>query len=156
MKKRGFTLIELLVVIAIIGILAVIIILNLANASEKARYSKVKSELKTIEDAVTLSFVDGTAHPVSTGGVFVNLTDTILGTILDSGGNKLIATKPTPPPATNGFGTSYQIYVANASDHAARVATPGSRYCVFKGGTAYSGKIGTDTTIYTSTGCDPQ
>lgn len=60
MKRRGFTLIELLIVIAIIGILATIIFLNLSNAAEKSKYTKVKSELKTIDDAVSLAFASST------------------------------------------------------------------------------------------------
>lgn len=56
--KRGFTLIELLVVVAIIGILATVLIVNVSAAQNKARASKVRSDLTAISKAGELLFLD--------------------------------------------------------------------------------------------------
>jgi len=56
--KRGFTLIELLVVVAIIGILATVVVVNISSAQNKARDSKVKSDLSTVQTAANLYFND--------------------------------------------------------------------------------------------------
>jgi len=53
-KNSGFTLIELLVVIAIIGILGSAI----GNAREKAKISKAKSEIHSIETAMSMLALD--------------------------------------------------------------------------------------------------
>ncbi len=53
-KNKAFTLIELLVVIAIIGILATVVIASLNGAREKAKISKVVSDLQNIEKAFNM------------------------------------------------------------------------------------------------------
>ena len=53
-KKSGFTLIELLVTISLIVILIGIAILNFGPAREKARDSQRKTDLRTVEAALTL------------------------------------------------------------------------------------------------------
>lgn len=51
-KLRGFTLIELLVVISIISILSAVIVVSVNGARVKARDTKRKSDLKTIQTAL--------------------------------------------------------------------------------------------------------
>lgn len=61
--KYGFTLIELLIVVAIIGILAAIAVPNFLNAQQRAKISKVVSELRSVKDAYTMYFMDQNGWP---------------------------------------------------------------------------------------------
>ncbi|MEK7188919.1 MAG: prepilin-type N-terminal cleavage/methylation domain-containing protein [Patescibacteria group bacterium] len=68
-KRQGFTLIELLVVIAIIGVLSTLAVVSLNNAREKSRDAKRVSDIKQVQTALELYFVDNNAYPVGTGAV---------------------------------------------------------------------------------------
>ncbi|HHH12272.1 MAG TPA: prepilin-type N-terminal cleavage/methylation domain-containing protein, partial [Candidatus Moranbacteria bacterium] len=63
--KKGFTLIELLIVIAIIGILASIILVNLAGARAKARDAERLTQIKSVQNALELYFLDNNRYPYS-------------------------------------------------------------------------------------------
>ncbi len=162
MKKRGFTLIELLVVIAIIGILAVIIILNLAAASEKSRYAKVKSELKNIDDAVTISYTDGVQLVEKQNPT--KLTDGSVGfdykTIVDKGGNRLFSALPTPPDTFNR--TNYRVIIRGVSQHAALLETSADsegssgEWCAYSSGAFITGVVVGSSTTADETYCDPR
>jgi len=58
MTRKAFTLIELLVVVAIIGILATVVVVNLSGAQNKARDSKVKADLNTVQKAASLYYLE--------------------------------------------------------------------------------------------------
>jgi prepilin-type N-terminal cleavage/methylation domain-containing protein len=58
MNKKGFTLIELLVVIAIIGILTTIALVSFQNAREKAKETRLKSEVGSFRSAAELNYTD--------------------------------------------------------------------------------------------------
>jgi len=64
-KKSGFTLIELLVVVAIIGILATVVLSSLSNARERARDAKRLSDIKTIQTALEIYYLDNGRYPNS-------------------------------------------------------------------------------------------
>ena len=65
-NNKGFTLIELLVVIAIIGLLSTLAVVSLNNARTKARDAKRTSDIKSIQTALELFYVDNDAYPAGT------------------------------------------------------------------------------------------
>jgi len=66
MKERGFTLIELLIVVAIIGILAAIAIPNFLQAQTRAKVARAQSDMKTLQTAAEMYYVDRNAYPPQT------------------------------------------------------------------------------------------
>ena len=58
MKNKGFTLIELLVVISIIGVLATVVLGALGDARGKARDAKRRSDIKNLQTALELHYLD--------------------------------------------------------------------------------------------------
>ncbi|MBI2484360.1 prepilin-type N-terminal cleavage/methylation domain-containing protein [Candidatus Uhrbacteria bacterium] len=64
-KKRAFTLVELLITIGIIGILATVTAVSIGNARAKARDSKRLTEIKQIQNALTLYQNENQAFPDS-------------------------------------------------------------------------------------------
>lgn len=64
MNKKGFTLVELLVVIAIIGVLSTLAVVSLNNARQKSRDAKRISDIKQIQTALELYFIDEQSYPV--------------------------------------------------------------------------------------------
>jgi len=67
-KGKGFTLIELMVVIAIILILALIAIPAYRNMQDRARKSRVQSDLRTLANALQMFYTDWNQHPVDDAG----------------------------------------------------------------------------------------
>jgi len=155
--KKGFTLIELLVVIAIIGILAVIIILNLASATEKSKYAKAKSELKILDDAITLAYVDGKVEAalpldkwkkVNKAGGSHDDNDYDISKLVDSAGVRLILNAPETPTGNNWDATFYVVRLNGASDHQTAIKTP-KGYCMYMGGSPIDKSVGTSNlTVY--------
>lgn len=65
-NKKGFTLIELLVVIAIIGLLSTLAVVSLNNARQKSRDAKRVSDVKSVQTALELYYVDQEGYPAAT------------------------------------------------------------------------------------------
>ena len=65
-KGKGFTLIELMVVIAIILILALIAIPAYSNMQDRARKSRVQSDLRTLANALQMFYTDWNKYPIMT------------------------------------------------------------------------------------------
>ena len=64
--KKGFTLIELLVVVAIMGMLAALAVVALNNARQRARDARRVSDIKQIQTALELYFLDNNGYPAGT------------------------------------------------------------------------------------------
>lgn len=70
MFKKGFSLVELLVVITIIAILSVVAYTAVGGQTVKARDSKRKQDLNTIQSAMELFFIDKNRYPDETANVY--------------------------------------------------------------------------------------
>lgn len=64
-KRKGFTLIELLVVIAIIGLLATLAVVALNSARQKSRDAKRVADIKQVQTALELGFVETNGYPTA-------------------------------------------------------------------------------------------
>jgi len=65
-NKKGFTLIELLVVVAIMGLLASLAIVALNTARARARDARRVSDIKQIQTALELFYMDNYKYPAVT------------------------------------------------------------------------------------------
>jgi len=64
-NDKGFTLIELMVVILILGILASIAIPRFVSKKAEAVDSRVKADIKIIQNAVDLFYIEKNRYPVA-------------------------------------------------------------------------------------------
>ena len=62
LPSRGFTLIELLIVVAIIAILAAIAVPNFLEAQTRAKVSRAKNDLRTLNNALEAYNVDNSKY----------------------------------------------------------------------------------------------
>lgn len=125
-NKKGFTLIELLVVLLIIGLLATISVIALGTARAKGRDTRRLTDVKGIQNALELYFLDANGYPAVANA-------TVLGTPastgrLDSGGFVASTGTPTgtpvymvkvpvnPTPTPNGTSDSY-TYTSTEADN---------------------------------------
>jgi len=67
--ERGFTLIEILVVVVIIGVLSSIVTLAVVGRTVDARIEAAKSDIRTIENALTLYRMDNFSFPSTELGI---------------------------------------------------------------------------------------
>ncbi len=117
-NKKGFTLIELLVVIAIIGLLSTLSVVALNNARQKSRDAKRVSDIKQVQTALELYFVDQNGYPSTsvtlgpgTGTTAMSLTSGSGFVIGTGGGTTYMGQVPAnPTPAT----TANPTYVYTA------------------------------------------
>jgi general secretion pathway protein G len=66
---KGFTLIEIMVVVVILGILAAIVVPNVTRGIVEARIQAAKSDIRTIESALTLYKIDNYRYPTTEQGL---------------------------------------------------------------------------------------
>ncbi len=64
-REKGFTLIELLVVVAIIGVLASMVMSSLNDARQKSREARWQSEMRAVQTALELYYLDHGSYPIS-------------------------------------------------------------------------------------------
>lgn len=143
--KKGFTLIELLVVVAIIALLAATILGSLGSARQKAKSSKVISELSSLRAQMEIYASDhggdyGTAVLCS-GGAFNDASET--------GAKTLVAgiDKDTGGQGANVYCNS------NGNSWAVAALTPASGvWCVDSGGRSIQSTATTDDGAVTTNG----
>jgi general secretion pathway protein G len=63
--QAGFTLVEIMVVIVILGLLATLVVQNVAGASDEARETKARTDVKVIADAVRSYYAKKGSMPES-------------------------------------------------------------------------------------------
>ena len=66
---RGFTLIEIMVVVIIIGLLAAVIVPQVVNKVDEAKVAKAKSDIQTLETALTMFRLDNSKYPTTEQGL---------------------------------------------------------------------------------------
>ena len=117
-RPHGFTLIELLVVIAIIGILSSVVLVSLNQARGKARDAERVSNLRTVEKALALYWLDNFAYP-DTGGAWRGSNSACYG---GHGDNAIPGLVPTylprvPIEATQSSASACYMYRSNGTDY---------------------------------------
>ena len=114
-NKKGFTLIELLVVIAIIGLLATLSVVALNNARQKSRDAKRVSDIKQVQTALELYFVDNNGYPIEgtaiTLGDSTDAAETLSGAGFTVSGGKTgtlyMGQVPSDPGVESGYSYEY-------------------------------------------------
>jgi len=160
MKSKGFTLIELLVVVAIIGILATVVLASLGSARSRARDARRMADMKNIQTALELYFLDNGSYP-STGSLnttYMDLTCTGASAIapdlktsnwipnLVSGG--YISSLPQNP---SGAGYDYARNIS-PSNACYMYASDGDAYILSAWASIENGPISTSSSFYSRAG----
>ena len=123
-KNLGFTLIELLIVVLLLAVLSSVVIrvINSAGVQGKARDSQRKSDLKRVQTALELYFVDRREYP-PTGENWVLADSSTLVTALVPGYTTSLpkdpvdernVANPCDPNAGYSYKSNSQIYVLTA------------------------------------------
>lgn len=65
MKRKGFTLIEVIVVIALIGVLTSFLVPSFEKSGERAKNTKLASDLKVLDSGISLYKLDNGNLPAT-------------------------------------------------------------------------------------------
>ena len=65
MRQKGFTIVELLIVIVVIGILAAITIVAYNGIQDRAKFSKIQTDLKSVQKLIELYKADNGSYPTT-------------------------------------------------------------------------------------------
>lgn len=68
-KQGGFTLIEVMVVVVILGILASVVVPRIMDNPDKARITKAKQDIRSLESALNLYRLDNFKYPTTDQGL---------------------------------------------------------------------------------------
>lgn len=66
-STHGFTIVELLIVIVVIGILAAITVVAFNGVQDRAKFTRMQSDLKSMQKAIEIYHADNGTYP-NTGG----------------------------------------------------------------------------------------
>ena len=118
-NKKGFTLIELLVVVAIMGLLAALAVIALNTARARARDARRVSDLKQIQAALELFYMDEYKYPADPTDAAIEslcLDEEGFTAACDDGGVTYMGRVPgNPQPRTDGT-CDNTTYTYNATD----------------------------------------
>jgi general secretion pathway protein G len=68
-RTRGFTLLEIMVVVIIIGLLAAVIVPTVMNRVDDAKVTKTKEDIRSLETALTMYYMDNSKYPTNDQGL---------------------------------------------------------------------------------------
>lgn len=163
-KGKGFTLIELMVVIAIILILALIAIPAYRNMQDRARKSRVQSDLRTLANALQMFFTDWNQYPVQTtaarlsdsnaggelmgsgSGATVNVSGAVSATG-ERGPITYIEKLPIDPFATSATASYYYLSDANGTSYVMWSETSAPNEWIFRDSVGNGGVTNTTPTL---------
>lgn len=82
-KSEGFTILELLVVMAIAAMILSFVMVNISNSKKRARDSRRETDIKQIQNALSIYAVNRKLYPVCSSEVIIGgSADTCIGSIL--------------------------------------------------------------------------
>lgn len=67
--QSGFTLMEILVAVVMITILSMVVVANISDYPKKARITRAKSDIRTLEDAIKRFKIDNGFYPTTEQGI---------------------------------------------------------------------------------------
>ena len=102
--KRGFTLVELLVVMAVIGILASIMFVTFSTVQAKSRDTRRIEDVREIQKALSLYYVDTNHFPAAVTPVVLNGTDDVSTTLI----NHKVIPNVSGDPVSPAYDYTYQ------------------------------------------------
>lgn len=95
--KRGFTIIELLVVMAIIAMLASIMFVVFSGLQAKSRDTRRLEDVREIEKALSLYYIDGNRYPQAVTPVTITGSDAVSTALVNAGAIAAVPADPVSP-----------------------------------------------------------